>query len=126
MPKPSGIGQNPVVTAKTQNKPGLSDSPTCRSDALVEADIEEGSLKNPIADNGYAFRAPSLADASANAGTAYNAASPRSAWGTPNFPRKSKKVALRTRRFKPPLPDDPEYYEYLDTLTEKQRLALSS
>lgn len=125
-PKPKGNGQNPKATAKTQNEPGLSDSTRDRSDALIEADIEEGCLEKPIADNAYAFRAPSLADASANAGTAYTAASPRSAWGTPNFPRKSKTVAPRTRRFKPPVPDDPEYYEYLDTLTEKQRLALSS
>lgn len=133
-PKPKTNGQNPKPSAKTQNETGLSHSPEAGSNAFEEAPIEEPvlRLKNQLADNSDAFRSPSsLADArNTEAGTASRVATPSAAqWGKPNLPpvRKQKKEPVQKRvRRKIPAPDDPEFYEFYDSLSEAERLSLRS
>ena len=142
--KPKAKAKNPKLSPETQCKPGLSDSPEDTSDAFIEARIKEAAafrLKKQIIDNSNAFRSSSaLADASSpEAGTASTAGATPSAirarvsrWNTANLPpvRKQKKDALgriqKQVRRKIPLPDDPEYYAYLDSLSLEERLSLSS
>lgn len=124
-PKPSG--QNPKQRDKTQSKSRLSDCPEDGSEAVEEAVLEETSpLKKQIADNSDAFLPPSLANARASVVTTSTGSTPSATrWSTPNLPKR-RPTNKYVRRVKVPNPDDPEYYEYLDSLSLEERLALGS